>query len=245
MSETVALVTGGSRGIGRAISVALARNGARVAINYLSEADSAKETLSLVEEAGSDGICVRGDVRDPVSVDRGFAEVESGLGAVDILINNAGIRRDGLAVSLSDIEWSDVVASNLSGTFYCCRRSLRHMLAARRGCIVNLSSVAGLHGSPGQIAYAASKGGVIALTKTLAREVGPKGVRVNAVAPGLIETDLTSSLTPAATSRILSQVPAGRPGTTDEVAGLVAFLCTDAASYMNGAVLTVDGGMVA
>lgn len=243
MSE-VALVTGASRGIGRAIAVALAPHGP-VAINYRSRADEAKETLRLVEAAGGEGIAVAADVSDGAAVEAMFAEVEDALGPVAVLVNNAGRRSDGLAARLTDDAWRDVLETNLWGTFACSRRALRPMLRAGWGRIVNVASVAGLKGNAGQANYCASKAGVIGLTRSLAREVGRKGVTVNAVAPGLVETELVEELGAAQREALLAAVPAARTGTPQEVAAAVAFLCSHDAAYVNGSVLTVDGGMTA
>ena len=244
MSRRVALVTGASRGIGRAIAVELSSS-YLVAVNFKDGAEEAKETLSLIEQAGGEGMCVQADVRDSTDVDRCFTRVEEQLGPVEILVNNAGTRRDGLAISLDDDAWDEVIATNLFGTFACCRRALRSMLGTRFGRIVNIVSVAGLKGSPGQSAYAASKSGVIGLTKTLAREVGAKGITVNAVAPGLVMTDLTTDLPPARLEKLLAEVPQKRSGEPQEIARAVAFLCSKDSGYINGNVTVVDGGMVA
>lgn len=245
MTERVALVTGASRGIGRAVAVALSRRGYAVGINYASKADEAKETLRLVEEVGSEGICVQADVGDPGAVDSLFAEVESSLGPVGVLVNNAGARADGLALSMKDDAWERVLRINLYGTFACCRRALRPMLRARYGRIVNIASVAGLHGSPGQANYAAAKAGVIGLTRTLAREIATKGITVNAIAPGLVETDLTTTLNDKQWDALVAEVPAGRAGTAEEVGRLAAYLCSDDAEYITGSVFVIDGGMTA
>ena len=245
MGEQVALVTGASRGIGRAVVLALARTGRPVAVNYRSSETEAKETLALAEEAGGKGLCVQADVGEAAEVDRCFKEIEAAFGPVGVLVNNAGIRIDGLSVTLSDDAWDRVLRTNLYGTFACCRRALMGMVRARWGRIVNIASVAGLRGSPGQANYAAAKGGIIALTRTLAREVAGKGVTVNAVAPGLVSTDLTSELSEKQLDRMLSQIPQGRAGTAEEVASLVSFLCSDAASYITGSVFVADGGMSA
>lgn len=244
MSETVALVTGASRGIGRAIAVSFARSGHNVAINYLTAADEAKETLALVEEQGGTGICVRADVSDSNEVDRCFSEVEKALGTVGILVNNAGTRVDGLALSLSDDAWDRVIKTNLYGTFACCRRALRPMLRARRGRIVNITSTAGLRGSPGQINYSAAKAGIVGLTRTLAKEVAAKGITVNAVAPGLIDTDLTSTLSDKQREQLVSVIPQKKAGSPQDIASIVGFLCSDQADYVTGSVFVADGGMI-
>ena len=245
MSEQAALVTGASRGIGRAVALALATEGRPIAINYRSGADEAKETLAMVEERGGRGICVQADVTDSEQIDRCFSEVEAELGAVTVLVNNAGVRADGLALSMTDEMWDRVIRTNLFGTFACSRRALRGMLRTRWGRIVNVSSIAGMQGSPGQANYSAAKAGVIGFTRTLAREVAAKNITVNAVAPGLVTTELTETLGEKRLAEITSHVPQGRPGTPEEVAGAVRWLCGVEAGYMTGSVVTLDGGMTA
>lgn len=245
MPERVALVTGAARGIGRAAAVALARAGCAVAVNYASSLEDAKRTLELVQGEGTDGITVAADVSDPARVDAMFAEVEEALGEVSVLVNNAGVRADALALSMTDDAFERVVRVNLFGTFYATRRALRPMLKARYGRIVNVASVAGLRGSPGQANYAAAKAGVIGLTRTVAREVAAKGITVNAVAPGPVDTDLISGLEPARYDALIGAVPARRAGTPEEVARLIAHLCAEQASFTTGGVYVIDGGMTA
>jgi len=245
MPERVALVTGGSRGIGRAACAELARGGWAVAINYRSDAEAAKETLELVEDAGAEGIVVQGDVSRPDQVEAMFSHVEDALGAVGVLVNNAGVRADTLGARMSDEAWAEVLDTNLTGAFACCRRALRSMIRQRGGRIVNVASVAALRGSPGQANYSAAKAGLVGLTRSLAREVARTNVTVNAIAPGLIDTDLTISLTPQQRQQLVAEIPMGRAGTPEEIAHLIGFLCSDQASYITGAVLVADGGMTA
>lgn len=245
MPERVALVTGGARGIGRATARALARAGCAVAVNYASSAEDAKQTLELVEGEGAEGIVVAADVSDPAQVDAMFAEVEETLGEVSVLVNNAGMRSDALALSMSDEVFERVVRVNLFGTFFTVRRALRPMLKARYGRIVNVASVAGLRASPGQVNYSAAKAGVIGLTRTVAREVAAKGITVNAVAPGPIDTDLIAGLEPARYQALIEAVPARRAGSPEEVAQLIAHLCSEQASFTTGGVYVIDGGMTA
>jgi 3-oxoacyl-[acyl-carrier protein] reductase len=245
LTDRIALVTGGSRGIGRATCVALARRGFLVAVNYRTGIDAAKETLSLIEESGGEGIVIEADVTDRAAIESMFEQVEDALGPVGVLVNNAGVRKDTLGVRMSDDMWDEVLATNLTGAFTCSRRALRTMIRERWGRMVNVSSVAGVHGSVGQGNYSAAKAGLVGLTRTLAREVARKNITVNAVAPGLVDTDLTSTLSETRRQELIAEIPMGRAGTSEEIAQLIAFLCSDDASYVTGTVVVADGGMTA
>jgi len=237
-----ALVTGASRGIGAAIARALAQDGWPTGVNYRSDRDGAELVVGEIQREGGRAVAIGADVADPRAPDRLFDVLESHFGGpVLVLVNNAGINRDDLVPSLGDEEWSAVLETDLTAAFRLTRRALKRMLRARSGRIVNISSVVGLRGNPGQANYAAAKAGLIALTKTAAVEVARRGVTVNAVAPGLIATEMTSQLS----EDMVAGIPARRPGTPEEVAACVRFLASDEASYVTGAVLTVDGGLAA
>ena len=237
-----ALVTGASRGIGAAIARALARDGWRVGVNYRSDRTGAEAVVGEIESAGGQAVALEADVADRGAPDELFGELESHFdGPVLALVNNAGISRDDLTPSLGDEEWDDVLQTNLTAAFRLTRRALRPMLRARSGRIVNISSIAGLRANPGQANYAAAKAGLIALTKTSAVEVARRGVTVNAVAPGLIDTEFIGG----ASEELLQAIPARRVGTPEEVAACVRFLASDAAAYVTGSTLFVDGGLAA
>jgi 3-oxoacyl-[acyl-carrier protein] reductase len=237
-----ALVTGASRGIGAAVARALARDGWRVGVNYRSDRSGAEAVVSDIERGGGEAVALAADVADPDAPDELFGALESRFDSpVLVLVNNAGISRDDLTPSLEDEEWNAVLETNLTAAFRLTRRALRAMLRARSGRIVNVSSAVALRANPGQANYAAAKAGLIALTKTAAVEVARRGVTVNAVAPGLIETDFIGG----ASKDIVQAIPARRIGTPEEVAACVRFLTSDEASYVTGAVLTVDGGLAA
>jgi 3-oxoacyl-[acyl-carrier protein] reductase len=236
-----AFVTGASRGIGAAIARGLAADGWAVGVGYHSSAEAAAEVVAAIEADGGRALALGGDIVDPDRIDACFATLEERFGGVRVLVNNAGVRADNLSPQIKDADWDLVLDTNLTAAFRATRRAVPPMLKARYGRIVNIASVVGMRANPGQANYAASKAGVIAMTQTVAAEVARRGVTVNAVAPGLIETDMTADLD----GDLLKAIPARRAGTPEEVAACVRFLASDAASYVTGAVLTVDGGMAA
>jgi 3-oxoacyl-[acyl-carrier protein] reductase len=241
MREGCALVTGASRGIGAAVARALAEDGWPVGINYRSDGDGAERVAAEISGAGGSAMPVAADVADSGAAAGLFGALEERFGPVLVLVNNAGVRADGLSPQLSDEDWHSVIDTNLSAAFWTTRRALGPMLRARFGRIVNVASVVGPRANAGQSNYAASKAGLIGFTRTVATEVARRGVTVNAVAPGFVETEMTTDV-PA---EVISAVPARRPGTPEEVAACVRFLAGDAASYVTGTTLTVDGGMSA
>lgn len=244
MSERrVAFVTGASRGIGRACAVALAADGRDVAVGWSRDEEGASKTVAAVEEAGARGIAVQLDVASAPSVDAAFSEIESTLGSVTVLVNNAGVTRDGLLLRMSDEQWGEVLRTNLDGAFHAVRRATPGMMKARFGRVVNVGSVVASTGSAGQVNYAAAKAGLIGLTRSVARELASRGVTCNVVAPGPIETAMLESLSPQRIEQLAGQVALGRLGTPEEVAAVVAFLCSEAAGYVTGAVVPVDGGL--
>lgn len=238
-----AFVTGGSRGIGRACAVALAAAGHRVAFCYSSDNEGAKESQAAVEEAGGEALAVRADVTDSASVDAAFDEIEGAFGPVELLVNNAGIARDGLIARMSDDQWDAVLRTNLGGAFHTIRRAAPKMMRARFGRIVNVSSVSGHSGQAGQANYSAAKAGLAGLTRAVARELAPRNVTCNVVAPGPIVTAMTDALPDDWRAWATQTVPLGRLGTPEEVGAVVAFLCSDLAGYVTGAIVPVDGGL--
>jgi 3-oxoacyl-[acyl-carrier protein] reductase len=240
-----ALVTGGSRGLGRAIALALAGQGADVAINYRGNVEAADAVVAEIAAAGRRSVAIQGDTSAGRDSCEGIVKAAlDGLGSVDILVNNAGITRDNLLMRMDADDWDSVIGTNLSGPFWMTRAIARPMLRARRGRIINMSSAAGRMGNAGQANYAAAKAGLIGLTKTTARELASRGITCNAIAPGLIETDLTADMPPAATEALIAMTPLGYLGSIDDVAAAAVYFASDEARYVTGQVLGVDGGIV-
>ena len=243
LKGNVALVTGGSRGIGRAVCLELARQGAAVAVNYAGNSAAAEETVEQCRALGVEAEAFRADVADPAACDALTAAVKERFGRLDILVNNAGIARDGLLMTAKEEDFTKTLDTNLKGAYFCTKAAAKVMLRQKYGRIVCLSSVVGLRGNPGQTAYAASKAGVIGLVKAAAKELAGRDITVNAVAPGFIETDMTAVLPEKAKAAMLGTIPKGRPGSPEEVARAVAFFAGPECAYITGQVLCVDGGM--
>jgi 3-oxoacyl-[acyl-carrier protein] reductase len=238
-----AVVTGGSKGIGASICVALARHGHPVTFCYSSDEAGASQTVAAIEADGGKALAVRADVGDADGVDRLFGEAESAFGPPLVLVNNAGIARDGLLVRMTDDQWDAVLRTNLTGAFHTIRRATRSMMRARYGRIVNVASVGGHMGNPGQANYAAAKAGLLGLSRSVARELAPRGITCNVVALGPIVTAMTADMPDDWRARAETVVPLGRFGTPEECAAVISFLCSEAASYVTGALVPVDGGM--
>jgi 3-oxoacyl-[acyl-carrier protein] reductase len=244
LTGRVAVVTGSSRGIGRAIAVTLAAQGAKVVVNYNSSAEAAGEVVEQIAAAGGEAMAFQANVSDSNQAKRLIEEATGTFGHLDILVNNVGITRDTLLMRMKEEEWDIVVETNLKGTFNCTKAAQRPMIKQRYGRIVNITSVSGVAGQVGQANYSASKAGIIGFTKAVARELGTRNITVNAVAPGYVRTDQTADLSQELIDYILELTPMRRPGTAEEIANAVAFLCSDEASYITGQVLGVDGGMM-
>jgi 3-oxoacyl-[acyl-carrier protein] reductase len=244
LAGKVAVVTGGSRGIGRAIAVTLAESGANVAIFYAGNHAAAEETIAKIKETGQQGLSLQVDVASSEQVDAAMKQVLSTFGRIDILINNAGITRDNLLMRLKEEEWDQVINTNLKGVFLCTKAAVRPMMKQRSGRIINISSIVGVMGNPGQSNYVAAKAGVIGLTKSTAKELASRGITVNAIAPGFIDTDMTAVLDEELKKQMLNHIPLGFFGEPKDVAETVKFLASDSARYITGQTIHVDGGMV-
>ncbi|WP_313641542.1 3-oxoacyl-[acyl-carrier-protein] reductase [Paenibacillus sp.] len=238
-----ALVTGGSRGIGRSIALALAEHGVKVAVNYAGSEAAAHETVARIADLGSEGIALRGDVGNSEQAESLVKEVLNTWGRIDIVVNNAGITRDNLIMRMKEEEFDQVIETNLKGVFNCLKAATRPMMKQRYGRIINISSVVGVTGNPGQANYSAAKAGVIGLTKAAARELSSRGITVNCIAPGFIDTDMTRELSEEVRSELEKGIPLARLGRPEEIAMAVVFLASEGAAYMTGQTLHVDGGM--
>ena len=239
-----AIVTGASRGIGREIAILLGREGARVAVNYSGSREKAEEVVQLIKDTGSDAFAIQANVSDADQVKQMIDATMENFGSIDFLVNNAGITRDNLLMRMKEDEWDDVIDINLKGVFLCTKAVTRQMMKQRAGKIVNLASIVGVIGNPGQANYVAAKAGVIGLTKTTARELSSRNITVNAVAPGFITTDMTDALPEDVKEQMLGSIPLGKLGSAEDVAGTVAFLLSNDANYITGQTIHVDGGMV-
>ncbi len=243
MEKTV-LITGASRGIGAACARRFAEAGDRVVINYHTSRKAAESLVASLTAGGAQALAVCADVADRAQVDAMFDEAERIFGGVDVLVNNAGVAQQKLFTDVTPAEWDALFGVNITGMFHCCQRALAHMIHQKRGCIVNVSSIWGMVGASCEVAYSASKAAVIGLTKALAKEVGPSGIRVNCVAPGVIQTDMLGELAPETLSALAEETPLGVLGSPDDIAGTVCFLASDAAAFLTGQVISPNGGFV-
>lgn len=243
LQEKIALVTGGGRGIGRAVSRRLAASGAHVVINYVSRPDSAEQTQALIAEAGGSAEIVKFDISDATEVQTSMKQIIADKGKIDILVNNAGITRDGLIALMKEKDWDEVLSTNLKGAYLCTKAASRTMMKKKWGRIINITSVIGFSGNAGQANYAAAKSGLVGLSKSLAREYASRNITVNCVAPGYIETDMTDALTDEVKDKIKQEIPMGTLGSSDDIAGAVVFLAGEDANYITGQTIHVNGGM--
>jgi 3-oxoacyl-[acyl-carrier protein] reductase len=243
MSSRVALVTGASRGIGRAAALQLAADGHRVAVNYVRAQDEAEAVVEAIQAAGGEAVAIGADVGTEAGVAEMFAAIQETLGPVEILVNNAGVVRDNLLLRMTTEDWDDVLAVNLRSVFLCTKTALRAMLKARWGRVISMTSVSGLSGNAGQANYAAAKAGIVGFTQSVAKEVGSRGITVNAIAPGFIETDMTDEIDEAGRELVKGQISLGRFGTPEEISAAVGYLASEQAAYVTGQVLVVDGGL--
>lgn len=243
LKDKVAIVTGASRGIGRAVAIKLASYGAKVVVNYCGSKEKAEEVVALIIENGGTALAYQGDVTNSEVVKQMFEDVIKEFGSIDILVNNAGITRDNLIMKMTDEEFDSVIDTNLKGVYYCLKQVSRIMLKQKSGRIINMSSVIGIIGNAGQVNYAAAKAGIIGMTKSLAKELGSRGITVNAIAPGFIKSDMTDKLSDSVKEGALSQIPLKRFGEVEDIAEAVAFLASDKAGYITGQTLRIDGGM--
>jgi len=244
LKDKNALVTGGSRGIGRAIALELAREGANVAITYISNSNRAEEVIDEIEAYGVKGIAIKADVSNEEEVNSMIEIVNSEIGGIDILVNNAGITKDNLLIRMKSEDWDDVINTNLKGVYLCTKAVVRGMMKKRYGKVVNIASVVGISGNAGQGNYSASKAGIIGFTKSIAKELGSRGININGVAPGFVETDMTNVLNDKIKEEMLNQIPLKRFAKPEDIANVVAYLCSEKANYITGQIINVDGGML-
>lgn len=242
--DKTAIITGGSRGIGKAIALKLAKKGANIVVNYTSNSSKAEEAVNEIKKMGREAMAVKADVSNPDDVKNLIKETEKKFSSIDILINNAGITRDTLLIRMKEDDWDKVMSVNLKGTFLCTKLVGKKMMKQRSGNIVNIASVVGIIGNAGQANYSASKAGIIGFTKSTAKELSSRGINVNAVAPGFIETEMTKKLSEEVVENYSKNIPLGKMGKPEDVANVVSFLCSEEASYITGQVINVDGGMV-
>lgn len=243
LKDKVAVVTGGTRGIGKQICLEFASQGANVVFNYVNNVDAAAEVVSQIEEMGQKALALQGSVDEPAFIKEMFQKVNKEFGQLDILVNNAGITRDGFVIMMDQEKWDNVISTNLNGCFYCCREGAKLMMRKKKGVIVNMSSLTGVMGQPGQANYAASKGGVIGFTKSIAKEFGAYGIRVNALAPGFIKTEMVDAIPDEVAKKNLDLIVQNRFGSVDEVAKVALFLASPMSSYITGEIINVNGGL--